>query len=282
MSDKNKKEDDSIDAALDNYKTKSLAGWPTASNSQKLLTDVGIPNGQYQHYLIDQQNQKLCKPGEPGGDKCMNRKEKIKIANDLIDAKNLEKVAKNLYKNSLARYSKLLYGSTSKMQDKQTLHYEQEAQPIVDNYEKKFDELSQMVKSLIHIYDTTVTYNDNIDLLKSSYSVQNDKIKSEIDKRVTKNLTDERKTHYESNALEDIRWYTFIFLILYAITYIVYVVILFQNRNKFTSHNKWVTLLGFYGLMGLYPKLMSLIAGGILAIINYLYKKSPRDVYLDL
>ena len=30
MSDKNKKEDDSIDAALDNYKTKSLAGWPTA------------------------------------------------------------------------------------------------------------------------------------------------------------------------------------------------------------------------------------------------------------
>ena len=123
----------------------------------------------------------------------MNRKEKIKIANDLIDAKNLEKVAKNLYKNSLARYSKLLYGSTTKMQDKQTLHYEQEAQPIVDNYEKKFDELNQRVKSLIHIYDTTVTYNDNIDLLKSSYSVQNDKIKSEIDKRITKNLTDERK-----------------------------------------------------------------------------------------
>ena len=56
----------------------------------------------------------------------------------------------------------------------------------------------------------------------------------------------------------------------------------FQNRNKFTTHNKWVTLLGFYGLMGLYPKLMSLIAGRILAIINYLYKKSPRDVYLDL
>ena len=282
MSDINKDSDDSIDATIKKYRTQSLAGWPTAANSQKLLTDVGITKSVYEDYLIDKENNKICQPGEPGGDKCMNRKDKIKIANELIKSKNLEQIAKNLYKSSLDRYSELLYGSPSKMQDKRMLHYEEEARPHVKNYEKKFDSLSERTKSLIYIYDSTVTYNDNIDVLKQSYNVQNEKIKDEIDKKITKNLTDERKTYYESNALENIRWYTFMLLIIYVIVYLTYVVILFQYRNNFTTHNKWITLIGYYGLMGLYPKLMSLVAQGILAIINFLYKKSPRDVYMDL
>lgn len=282
MTDINKNQDDSIDETIKKYRTQGLAGWPTAANSQKLLTDVGITKGIYNDYLVDQQNNKLCKPGEPGGVKCMDRKKKIQIASDLIKSKNLEKIAKNLYKSSLTRYSELLYGSPDKMMDKQTLHFEQEAKPHVKNFEKKFESLSDKTKSLIYTYDSTATYSDNIDVLRDSYNSQNDKIKEEIEKKITKNLTDERKTYYESNALDNIKWYTFILLIIYAITFICYVVILFINRNKFTTHNKWVTLIGYYGLMGLYPKLMGLVAGGILAIINFLYKKSPRDVYVDL
>ena len=282
MGDINNNSDDSIDATIKKYRTQSLAGWPSAGNSQKLLTDVGITKGVYDDYLINQENNRLCKPGEPGGDKCIDRKKKIKIANDLIKSKNLEQIASNLYQNSLKRYSELLYGSPSKMQDKQTLHYEQEAKPHIDNFEKKFESLSERTKSLIYTYDSTVTYNDNIDVLKTSYSAQNDKIKDEIDKKVTKNLTDERKTYYESNALENIRWYTFILLIIYVIVYLTYVVILFQYRNNFTTHNKWVTLIGYYGFMALYPKLMGLVSDGILIIINFLYKKSPRDVYMTL
>ena len=85
MGDINNNSDDSIDATIKKYRTQSLAGWPSASNSQKLLTDVGITKGVYDDYLINQENNRLCKPGEPGGDKCIDRKKKIKIANDLIN-----------------------------------------------------------------------------------------------------------------------------------------------------------------------------------------------------
>ena len=103
MTDINKNQDNSIDATIKKYRTQSLAGWPTAENSQKLLTDVGITKSVYDDYLINQQNNKLCKPGEPGGTKCIDRKKKIEIASDLIKSKNLEQVAKNLYKSSLSR-----------------------------------------------------------------------------------------------------------------------------------------------------------------------------------
>ena len=90
--------------------------------------------------------------------------------------------------------------------------------------------------------------------------------------------TNDRKSYYEDQELNDLRWWYIAYLILYLTLVVIYVIILFVTPSEMTRYKR----AGLALFLGLYVFFADYLAHGLIALWSYIMSFLPKNVYLSL
>lgn len=132
-------------------------------------------------------------------------------------------------------------------------------------------------KTMNAYYNTSLNNSDYTKELHAVYLEKNKLIQNGIKNHHADVLTNDRKTYYETEALDELKsWYTFFFYG-YCFVAIVFIAIIVLK----TSLN-WAVRFVIILLAALYPFLIDSIARVIYGFFHSLWKQLPKNVYNDL
>lgn len=153
---------------------------------------------------------------------------------------------------------------------------EQKAQAISTNFNEIFDTESNKIKSQINSYNgLLLNYNNILDLLKQ-YTTENVKLSKELKKETNDVLTNERKTFYEDQKIDGLKFYYFYFLVS---IYVIFIICFAVFSLIYPSQTNWKSrFLIFICLIAL-PFLSSWILGIIIYLIYEAYNLLPKNIY---
>jgi hypothetical protein len=126
-------------------------------------------------------------------------------------------------------------------------------------------------------YNTSLNNSDYTKELYAVYLEKNKLIQNGIKNHHADVLTNDRKTYYETEALDELKsWYT-LFFYGYCFVVIVFTAIVVLK----TSLN-WAARFVIILLVTLYPFYIDSIARAIYGFFHSLWKQLPKNVYNDL
>ena len=161
--------------------------------------------------------------------------------------------------------------------------YQNVADKIKNNANKKHTIYINDIKSLISDYEIATIYNSRIDYLFNKYKQDNKKLKSKISEEKGIVETNDRKTWYELNQQETIDLFKPYLIGLYLCILVVYIV--FGGYFEREEYKKWQIWL-VIALYILFPFILfSIVVKCFQAyenIVYYLNNKAPKDVYVNL
>ena len=187
---------------------------------------------------------------------------------NLASAANQEQVAEKQYvvfTQGLSAYNDLL---TNKLQQK--------AQLISTKFTENFNEEIIKIRSQIVTYDGLLLNFRNIVDLLIKYKEDNKELYDEFKEESNDILTNERKTYYEDQNIDSLKFYYFYFLLS---IYVICVICFGAFSLMYPSQTSWKVRLGiFIGLIAL-PFLSTWILGLIIYLIYEIYNLLPKNVY---
>jgi hypothetical protein len=153
---------------------------------------------------------------------------------------------------------------------------EEEAQAISTIFNEIFDTESNKITSQINSYNgLLLNFNNILDLLKQ-YTTENIKLSKELKKETNDVLTNERKTFYEDQKIDGLKFYYFYFLVS---IYVIFIICFAVFSLIYPSQTNWkIRFLIFVCLIAL-PFLSSWILGIILYLIYEAYNLLPKNIY---
>ena len=144
---------------------------------------------------------------------------------------------------------------------------------ITDNFR---DEIIN-AKMMNSYYNTELINSNYTKELYAVYLEKNKVIQDGIKNHHADVLTNDRKTYYETEALEDLKsWYTFFFYG-YCFVAIVFIAIVVLK----TSLN-WGLRFVIILLAAIYPYFIDFIARSIYGVFHSAWRQLPKNVYNDL
>jgi hypothetical protein len=132
-------------------------------------------------------------------------------------------------------------------------------------------------KTMNAYYNTSLNNSDYTKELYAVYLEKNKLIQNGIKNHHADVLTNDRKTYYETEALDELMSWDKIFWYCYCFVFFVFIFIVVLK----TSLN-WALRLVIIVLAGLYPFVIDYIAQVIYGFFHFLWKRLPKNVYNDL
>lgn len=157
------------------------------------------------------------------------------------------------------------------------------ANELSANISSKFNEETANAYTMNSYYNTDVINSKNTIELYEEYLNKNIKLEAELKESRGDILTNDRKTYYETDAIDSAkRWNKFLRIIYYILVF-AYIVSIFVSPNEMSR----IKQLGLVILLVLYPFLMDkmILDWFVTWYFEYyydIYKKSAKNVYLTL
>jgi len=160
---------------------------------------------------------------------------------------------------------------------------------LEDELKKKAEQLSQLIsvsfneevsnaKTMNQYYNTSLINSSYTNELLKDYSEKNDELKLKLRDNHGDILTNDRKTYYESTALDRLKlWYTFWWYI-YYIFVIIFLLAIFLSPSNLSIISKLVLLI----LLIFYPYYIDYISTLLVTKVKNVYHSLPKSVYNDL
>jgi hypothetical protein len=169
-----------------------------------------------------------------------------------------------------------------------------QGQPYYDNMleqdlTKKAEEIGQMLANnfkeeisnanlMNSYYNTELTNSEHTEELYSVYLEKNQQIQRNIKEHHSDVLTNDRKTYYETEALENLTlWHTFFWYIYYF-----FVMPLFTFALITTSYYHWLLKLPIEFIVFTYPYYIDFISRKIYWFLYSIWMQLPKNVYNNL
>jgi len=151
-----------------------------------------------------------------------------------------------------------------------------EAELIANTFSDNFDEEVVKIQTQIDSLDTVVTsYDYAVELLRK-YKLENKELFNELKDESNDVLTNERKTYYENQQIDSLKFYYLYFLIgIYVICVICFVIFSFIYPSQLSSIAKLLTVGAFIVL----PFFSTWILGMIIFLAHKAYNLIPKNVY---
>lgn len=151
-----------------------------------------------------------------------------------------------------------------------------EAELIANTFSDNFDEEVVKIQTQIDSLDTVVTsYDYAVELLRK-YKLENKELFNELKDESNDVLTNERKTYYENQQIDSLKFYYLYFLIgIYVICVICFVIFSFIYPSQLSSIAKLLTIVAFIVL----PFFSTWILGMIIFLAHKAYNLIPKNVY---
>lgn len=145
---------------------------------------------------------------------------------------------------------------------------------IADNFR---DEIIN-AKTMNSYYNTELTNSDHTKELYAVYLEKNKVIQNGIKNHHADVLTNDRKTYYETEALEDLKsWYTFFWYLYYLCVMPIFT---FALITKSSLH--FAVRIIIANVLLAYPYYIDFIVRSIYGVFHSAWKQLPKNVYNDL
>ena len=147
-------------------------------------------------------------------------------------------------------------------------------QLLADNFH---DEISN-ANTMNAYYNTALTNSSYTKELYKVYLEKNKLMQDTIRQHHGDVLTNDRKTYYETEAIEELRnWYSFFWYVYYIILFTVFLYVLFFKSQL----NVFIRILIFI-IFIFYPYYIDTVFRYIYYFFHSLWKQLPKNVYNDL
>ena len=149
---------------------------------------------------------------------------------------------------------------------------------ITDNFR---DEIIN-AKTMNAYYNTELINSDHTKELYAVYLEKNKVIQDSIKTHHSDVLTNDRKTYYETEALEDLKsWYTFFWYFYYFVVMIIFTIALIKKSSGGLFVIIIINIITWFIALA-YPYFIDFVVRFIYGFFHSIWKKLPKNVYNDL
>ena len=142
---------------------------------------------------------------------------------------------------------------------------------LIREFKKQVDE-----SKLLNIYyNSDIINSKNTKELYNAYRDENKELEIQIRDSYSDVLTNDRKTYYEIQEYDSLKWWYTLFLTCYYILALVFFGTIILSNNQM---NLWIKLFSVV-LLIIYPYIIGPIGGYIRAFVNEIKKQLPKNVY---
>ena len=147
---------------------------------------------------------------------------------------------------------------------------------ITDTYKTNFDNKAAQVKTQIDTYSGLFLNFENVYDLYDKYKKRNIELLTELKDETNDVLTNERKTYYEDQGIDNLKFYYYYFLFT---VYIVCIILFGFFSLKYPSQYSIVARICIFIFLIVLPFISSFILGNFIYLLHETYNLLPKNVY---
>jgi len=155
---------------------------------------------------------------------------------------------------------------------------ETKADAIVATMQKSFTDSLNSAKTLTSTYSAQLINSQYADQLYKKYLAENSKLEAELNNNSHDIFTNDRKTYYEDQGIDNLKWWYTLFFRIYFLLVIAYVVVFFLSSSAFSIMTRIFILVCLVA----YP----FVAPYIFIFLLHLYYRVaamlPKNAYLRI
>ena len=152
----------------------------------------------------------------------------------------------------------------------------QQAQKLTSYYQNNFTDESQNIIFNTNMYSGLLINLKNIFDLFLKYKEENIKLFKQLKDDTNDVLTNDRKTYYQDQGIDNLKfYYHYFFLLIYIITILAYIIYNFMYPSQISI----LLRILFLALMVLLPFISTWILGKIISIIYDIYNWLPKNAH---
>jgi hypothetical protein len=206
---------------------------------------------------------------------CQKEREAERLKQSYLDAETNVASSDAELSNALQEYVVYTQGSSA-YTDMIEAKLQDEAEVIADTFSDNFNADVEKIQTQIDSLDTVVTSYDYAVELLNKYLIENKELFNELKDDSNDVLTNERKTYYENQQIDNLKFYYLYFLIgIYVICVVCFVIFCFIYPSQMSGVAKLLTVGAFIAL----PFLSTWILGMVIFLANKAYNVLPKNVY---
>ena len=153
------------------------------------------------------------------------------------------------------------------------------AKELASFYAENFNKETQDALTDIQTYSGLLANLRNVFDLYIKYKKENSELQKKIKKESNDILTNERKTYYQDEGIDNLKFYYYYFLI---VIYVICVVAFGIFNFFYPSHISWIIRLVMFIILLILPFISTWILGKIVVIIYNIYGVLPTNVHTSL
>jgi hypothetical protein len=235
------------------------------------MTTSNIDINQLNDFLNNANNVLSCDAD------CQNKKKKKELKQLYLEAKTNLLTAPVQLETSYKNYLTYTKGDDAYNQYRES-ELQQKAKTIVRTFKTNFrDEIEKAKESYDTYSGLLLNFTHVVDLYKKLVE-ENKKLEIELKNKTSDTLTNDRKTYYEDQSIDNLGFYHKIIVIIYIIFLIGFAVSIFV----FPSASSKGSLLAILVFFIIYPFICVRIFKFIYYIKDIIMGVFPKDVYADI
>jgi hypothetical protein len=233
------------------------------TNSQQL--------GQFNSFLQKATDSIMC------NSECQKQRQAASLRQKYINARTNLMTAPNQVQIAQKNYVTFTEGEPeyNELLEKQL---QQKAELITQKFQENFNKDVKEINTQINTYSGILIHFKNIVELFLTYKKENIKLTKQLKEETNDVLTNERKTYYQDQEIDTLKYYYFYFLLtIYIIVVLCYIVF----SLIYPSNTSILKRFGILIALIILPFISSFILGFIIFIAYKVYNLLPKNVYLS-
>jgi len=208
---------------------------------------------------------------------CQQQKKANELKQIYLDSETNLKSAPNQVQVAKQNYISFTQGNLA-YNNLQNEELQTKAESIANIFQKNFDQDIKEINLEIDTYNGLLINLKNVIELYLNYKKENRELEQELKDETSDVLTNERKTYYEDQGIDSLKYYYYILLVIYVIFVLGFGLSSFIYPSVFTWKIKLILFILFCGL----PFISTWILSTFIYLIYKLYDLLPKNVHLSI
>jgi len=208
---------------------------------------------------------------------CQEQKKKNDLKKKYLEAKTNLLTAPNQVETSYKNYLTYTKGDSA-YNEYQESQLQEKAEMVITTFQSNFNDEIENIKTSYDTYSGLLLNFAHIVELYTKLVKENAALTLEVKNKTSDVLTNDRKTYYEDQSIDNLIFYHRIFMFFYIICLIVFAVSIFV----FPSTSTKGTLIAILIFFIIYPFICVRIFKFIYYIKDLIMGLFPKDVYSDI
>jgi hypothetical protein len=208
---------------------------------------------------------------------CQKEKTKEDLKKKYLDAQMNEASASSQVQTTKKNYVTFTEGTSgynTALETDLTL----KATTIADLFQTNFNtEVDNITSNIDTLNGLLINYNNVVDLY-NSYKIENKHLHTKFKNNTSDVLTNERKTYYQEQGVQNLNFYYYVLLVIYIVIVIIFLIFIFIFPSSFNWKILAAIFVGFVILPFISTWLLSLVVSAIYVIYGLL----PKNIHLSL